>query len=79
MDDLDHASDIEEQFRALAIAAIARPVADAPVDGPTHCVNESCGVEIPEARRKAAPGCRFCIECQTRRETRLRMGYAIHA
>jgi len=28
----------------------------------THC--EECGVEIPEARRKAVPGVRFCVACQ---------------
>lgn len=25
---------------------------------------ESCGADIPEARRLAVPGCRFCVECQ---------------
>lgn len=25
---------------------------------------ESCGGEIPEARRKAVPGCQRCIFCQ---------------
>lgn len=29
----------------------------------THC--EECGEIIPEARRKALPGVRFCIECQS--------------
>ena len=28
----------------------------------THC--EECGVEIPEARRKAIAGVRLCIACQ---------------
>ena len=28
----------------------------------THC--EECGVEIPEARRKAVAGVRLCITCQ---------------
>jgi phage/conjugal plasmid C-4 type zinc finger TraR family protein len=31
--------------------------------GLTHC--EECGAAIPEARRKAVPGVRLCIECQT--------------
>jgi len=26
---------------------------------------ESCGVDIPQARREAVPGCQTCIECQT--------------
>lgn len=28
----------------------------------THC--KDCGEEIPEARRQAVPGVKFCIECQ---------------
>ncbi len=28
-----------------------------------HC--EECGQEIPEARRKAVPGVRLCISCQS--------------
>lgn len=28
----------------------------------THC--EECGAGIPEARRKAVPGVRFCVNCQ---------------
>lgn len=28
-----------------------------------HC--EECGVDIPEARRKAIPGVRLCVACQS--------------
>ena len=28
----------------------------------THC--DECGMEIPEARRVAMPGVRFCVPCQ---------------
>lgn len=31
-----------------------------------HC--EDCGRTIPEARRKALPGVRLCVECQERRD-----------
>lgn len=31
---------------------------------------ESCGTDIPEARRLAVPGCRFCVECQGLRKVR---------
>ncbi|MGB0506153.1 MAG: DksA/TraR family C4-type zinc finger protein [Pikeienuella sp.] len=34
----------------------------------THC--EECEEPIPEARRMAAPGVRFCVECQTERDAR---------
>ncbi|PZW48316.1 TraR/DksA family transcriptional regulator [Humitalea rosea] len=33
-----------------------------------HCVD--CGDEIPEARRRALPGVRTCIDCQTARDGR---------
>lgn len=29
----------------------------------THC--EECDAEIPEARRKALPGVRLCVKCQS--------------
>lgn len=35
-------------------------------DSLTHC--EECDAPIPEARRKAIPGVRLCIECQTELE-----------
>jgi phage/conjugal plasmid C-4 type zinc finger TraR family protein len=34
----------------------------------THC--EECGVAIPEARRKAMPGVRYCVGCQSEVEKR---------
>jgi phage/conjugal plasmid C-4 type zinc finger TraR family protein len=32
----------------------------------THC--SECGEEIPEPRRRAVPGVRTCIACQTERD-----------
>ncbi len=32
----------------------------------THC--ESCGEEIPAARREALPGVRLCVACQQQRD-----------
>ncbi|HEY9540307.1 MAG TPA: TraR/DksA C4-type zinc finger protein, partial [Luteimonas sp.] len=29
---------------------------------------EECDVEIPEARRKAVPGVRLCVDCQQARD-----------
>jgi phage/conjugal plasmid C-4 type zinc finger TraR family protein len=34
--------------------------------GSTRC--EECGIVIPEARRKAMPGVRFCVSCQSELE-----------
>ena len=32
----------------------------------TEC--EGCGIDIPEARRQAVPGCQLCVDCQGLRE-----------
>ena len=32
----------------------------------THC--EECGAAIPEARRRAIPGVRYCVQCQSELE-----------
>ena len=34
----------------------------------THCLK--CGEEIPEARRRALPGVRTCVACQSARDRR---------
>ena len=34
-----------------------------------HCAE--CGEDIPEARRKAVPGVRLCVECQSEQDSRL--------
>ena len=34
----------------------------------THCLE--CGEEIPEARRRALPGVRTCVVCQSARDSR---------
>jgi hypothetical protein len=78
-DDFDLASVFEEQYRAFVLAAGTRPIPTEPAESERYCVNEACGVEIPQERRDAISGCRFCIECQKRREARLKLrGYAIH-
>ena len=37
-------------------------------EGRAHCV--ACGEEIPEARRRALPGARTCVGCQSDRDRR---------
>ena len=36
--------------------------------GQAHCME--CGDEIPEARRRALPGARTCVPCQSARDRR---------
>ncbi len=54
---------VQDQIDATIKDAIQRARSQLP-QGPglTHC--EECGKEIPEARRKAVPGVRLCIDCQ---------------
>lgn len=62
---IDQASALEEMMREHAIQAhrINRDAVSA-----THCVE--CGEELPEARRKAYPGCTMCVDCQGEMELR---------
>ena len=42
-------------------------------ESPAHC--DACGEPIPEARRKALPGVRTCVTCQSARDrTRVHSG-----
>jgi phage/conjugal plasmid C-4 type zinc finger TraR family protein len=55
---------VNDQIDATIEDAIKRARSRAP-KGPslTHC--EACEVQIPEARRRAVPGVRLCVPCQT--------------
>lgn len=70
MDLQDQAQEVEQQQRDDAIAR-ARGT---PVQGNWRrlsarwCEGPACGVRIPEERRRAIPGVKFCVECQTRKE-----------
>jgi phage/conjugal plasmid C-4 type zinc finger TraR family protein len=37
-------------------------------EGAEHCIE--CGDKIPEARRRALPGARTCVPCQSGRDSR---------
>ncbi len=49
---------------AVALARARMPSGDAALE----C--DDCGDDIPEARRKALPGVRTCVGCQTKRDAR---------
>lgn len=54
---------VQDQIDATIKDAIQRARSQLP-QGPglEHC--EECGKQIPEARRKAVPGVRLCVDCQ---------------
>lgn len=58
---------VQEQIDATVKAAV--DLAKSRLTGGeslTHCAE--CEAEIPEARRKAVPGVRYCVKCQTEYE-----------
>jgi phage/conjugal plasmid C-4 type zinc finger TraR family protein len=57
---------IEDTVTDGVLAARARLPAG---EGATHC--EECGEEIPEARRRALPGARTCVACQSALDRRI--------
>ncbi|MBS0590311.1 MAG: DksA/TraR family C4-type zinc finger protein [Proteobacteria bacterium] len=58
---------VQDQIDATIADAIQRSRGLAPRGpGLAHC--EECGVPIPEARRKAVPGVRLCLACQSERD-----------
>ena len=60
---------IDDTVKDAVLAARARLAASATIgEGETHCVE--CGEEIPEGRRKALPGARTCVACQSERDSR---------
>jgi phage/conjugal plasmid C-4 type zinc finger TraR family protein len=65
MDEVDHANNLAEMDLALRIREVRR----APADSESALECEICGNAIPEGRRKAMPGCKFCVACQRAMET----------
>ena len=65
MDFFDRASAQEAKFLRQALE-IQKEKSRDKGESMTECID--CGDPIPEARRKAAPGCVRCIECQQEHE-----------
>lgn len=61
MDEMDYVQENSERLLEDALAVQHRRM---PKDeSATHC--QDCEEPIPEARRRAMPGCKRCIDCQT--------------
>ena len=63
---------IDDTVKDAVAAARARLQAEAEGEGSEYCVE--CGELIPEARRRALPGARTCIICQSDRDKRTVLG-----
>jgi phage/conjugal plasmid C-4 type zinc finger TraR family protein len=60
---------IDDTVKDAVLAARTRLSAAASGKGETHCVE--CGEDIPEGRRRALPGARTCVTCQSGRDSRM--------
>jgi phage/conjugal plasmid C-4 type zinc finger TraR family protein len=62
---------VQEQIDATVESAVQLARSRLP-DGESlsHC--EECEAAIPEARRKAMPGVRYCVKCQSELEKKLK-------
>lgn len=60
MDECDLGSLMADKYMKDSLAGCRRQIPTGAVSK-THC--EDCGEPIPEARRKAMPGCTRCVEC----------------
>ena len=58
---------VQDQIDATVADAVARARSQrGKGPGLSHC--EECGALIPPARRKAVPGVRLCVACQSERD-----------
>ncbi|MHC1479738.1 DksA/TraR family C4-type zinc finger protein [Frateuria aurantia] len=60
------ADGVQDTILSNLLNEVDRARASLQGEGSEYC--EECGVEIPEARRRAMPNARYCIACQTRHD-----------
>ena len=60
---------VQDQIDASVEDAVRRARSRLP-QGESLLECEECGAGIPEGRRKALPGVRLCVECQSERDRR---------
>jgi len=61
-DVIDQAQIASDMWTRRQLDALTRhSMRDAPPSA-SHCLE--CGEAIPEERRRAVPGCQFCVDCQ---------------
>lgn len=61
---------LQALFDNEAAVRAARDAIRAQSQGPSAEECDECGEPIPEARRKAIPGVRFCVDCKEMAERR---------
>lgn len=56
--------DFQAQQKATIDDEVARARHALKGKGTLRCMNPECRKKIPEARRKAMPNARYCVDCQ---------------
>lgn len=64
MDDVDRAQEINEAHLADSLAAYRAAGNRLSTQRAARSTCIDCDEDIPEARRKAMPGCTRCVDCQ---------------
>lgn len=62
----EHLIELAEQAEAEKLQRTLNSRVRYQGESATEC--EGCGIDIPEARRQAVPGCQLCVDCQGLRE-----------
>lgn len=64
-DEADKASEFQAAELRATLSEFSKKIPRAEIQsweqGPKYC--EECGERIPDARRKAVPGVKFCVSC----------------
>ncbi|WP_081875269.1 TraR/DksA C4-type zinc finger protein [Tepidicaulis marinus] len=69
VDEVDWCQEFEEEERRLLIRQCLRTAGSAgSVTGPAGTDCADCGEPIPPERRRAQPGARLCVSCQSEKE-----------
>jgi phage/conjugal plasmid C-4 type zinc finger TraR family protein len=64
---------VQDQIDDTVLDAVLNARARMPGgESATHC--DECGDEIPEGRRRALPGARTCVPCQSGRDGKAKAG-----
>lgn len=64
---------VSEQIEASISDELARMRARTVPVGESFAECAECGEEIPEARRRALPGVKLCVDCQNARDHRFKV------
>lgn len=66
-DEIDQANELADLYLKTALSKRVKYAGESL----SEC--DECGADIPEARQKAVPGCKHCVECAEYLERRAKM------